>query len=155
MPASNLRRADAPKASLFDEAAVARAEGALKALSGHFQGWLEEEVLKVHEARCAASAANWTDDSLDALLATAHDVKGLGATYDYPFATRIAASLCRLIETSEGKAAARREPHLIDAHVDALRASARDKIRTPEHPVGKALLQALETRVDALGVAPV
>lgn len=154
MSAAPFRRAGAAKPSLFDEAAVARAEGALKALSGHFQGWLEEEVQKVHEARIAASTSKWSDESLDGLLATAHDVKGLGATYDYPFATRIAASLCRLIETAEGKAAARREPHLVDAHVDALRASARDKIRTPEHPVGKALLIALEGRVEALGVAP-
>ncbi len=153
MSAAPFRRAGS-KPSLFDEAAVARAEGALKALSGHFQGWLEEEVLKVHDARVAARGDNWSDASLDALLAAAHDVKGLGATYDYPFATRAAASLCRLIETAEGKAAARREPHLIEAHVDALRASARDKIRTPEHPVGKALLAALEGRVEELGVAP-
>lgn len=154
MSAAPFRRTGA-KPSLFDEAAVARAEGALKALSGHFQGWLEEEVQKVHEARVLARDARWSDEALDGLLVTAHDVKGLGATYDYPFATRAAASLCRLIETAEGKAAARREPHLVEAHVDALRASARDKIRTPEHPAGKALLAALEGRVEALGVAPV
>jgi hypothetical protein len=40
------------------------------------------------------------------------------------------------------------------AHVDALRAAARDKIRDAAHPVGRALLNALETHVERLGVAP-
>ncbi|MGE3250459.1 MAG: Hpt domain-containing protein [Hyphomonadaceae bacterium] len=139
----------------FDEEAVERAEAALRSLSGNFQAWIEDEVEKIQLARTAARAAHWTDESLDALFNAAHDAKGLGATYDYPFVTRVAASLCRLIETPEGKAAARAAPALVEAHVDAIRAAVRDKIKAEDHPVGRALIGALEKKVEALGVAPV
>ncbi|MGE0828568.1 MAG: Hpt domain-containing protein [Hyphomonadaceae bacterium] len=140
---------------VFDEEAVERAEAALKALSGNFQVWLEDEVEKVQAARLSARAAGWTDESIDELFAAAHDAKGLGATYDYPFVTRIAASLCRLIETPEGKAVARAQPALVEAHVDTIRAAVRDRIKTEDHPVGRLLSAELERRVEALGVAPV
>lgn len=152
--AAQARRVFSNQTPLFDESAVSRAEQALQSLSGHFQDWLEDEVTRMQEARLAARAAQWTDASLEPLLGAAHDVKGLGATYDYPLATLIAASLCRLIETPEGKAAARAAPSLVEAHVDAIRAAARDHIQTSEHPVGRILLRELETRVAALGVAP-
>lgn len=139
---------------LFDAAAVARAESALRSMSTHFQGWLEEELEKVQAARLEARARQWDDASLEALLSAAHDVKGLGTTYDYPLATRIAASLCRLIETPEGKSAARADERLLEAHVDAMRAAARNQIKTATDPVGRTLLAALEERVEALGVAP-
>jgi chemotaxis protein histidine kinase CheA len=140
---------------LFDEAAVARAEQALRSLSSNFQGWLEDEVAKVQAARLAAADGAWSDETLEALLSAAHDVKGLGATYEYPIATRIAASLCRLLETPEGKRAARAAPRLVHAHVDAMRAAARDQIKTAEDPIGRELVRVLEQQVDALGVAPV
>lgn len=145
----------AAKYPAFDEEAVERAEAALRALSGNFQGWIEDEVEKVQAARVAAKESGWTDEGLDALFHAAHDAKGLGATYDYPFVTRVAASLCRLLETQDGKAAARAAPALIEAHVDAMRAAVRDKIKTESHPVGRLLMAELERRVEALGVAPV
>ncbi len=145
---SALRRA--ATAPLFDKDALARAEDALRGMSAHFQGWLEEELAKIQEARLAAEAEGWSDAALTRVLSTAHDVKGLGATYDYPLATRIAGSLCRLLDTPEGMQAARRAPALVTAHIDAMRAAARERIQTSDHPVGRALLRELETRVDAL-----
>jgi hypothetical protein len=43
---------------------------------------------------------------------------------------------------------------LVIAHIDALRAAVRDEVKDDQHPVGRALLLALETRVERLGVAP-
>lgn len=142
------------KPPLFDEGALARAEAALRGMSASFQPWLEEEVAKVQDARLAAAQTGWSHDALARLLSAAHDVKGLGGTYDYPLVTQIAASLCRLIETESGKAAAGRDSSLTEAHVDALRAAVRDQIKTDADPVGRTLLRALEARVEALGVAP-
>ena len=78
----------------------------------------------------------------------------MGGAYGFPLVTQIAASLCRLIETDAGKFAAQRNPGLVTAHVDALRAAVRDRITTVEHPVGRALVSALEAQVEQLGVAP-
>ncbi|MGE3142355.1 MAG: Hpt domain-containing protein [Hyphomonadaceae bacterium] len=138
---------------LFDEAAVARAEQALADLSANFQDWLEEEVEKVQAARLAAARSAWAEPDLQRLLHASHDLKGLGATYSYPLATRIAASLCRLLQTPEGRAAARARPALIEAHVDAIRAAARNHIKTEDHEIGRALLLVLERQVTALSAA--
>lgn len=142
------------KAPVFDANAIARAEEALKALSGSFQEWLEADVANLQTARAAGDIEGWSDEHLDAVFSIAHDIKGLGATYNYPLATQIAASLCRLIETDAGKVEARRDPSLLRAHVDAVRAAARDQIKSAENPVGRALLHTLEARVRDLNVAP-
>ncbi|MBL8551197.1 MAG: Hpt domain-containing protein [Hyphomonadaceae bacterium] len=142
------------RAPLFDESAVARAEAALASLADNFQPWLEAEVDKVQAARESAVAEGWSDPALQALYNAAHDVKGLAATYDYPFVTRLAASLCRLIDTPAGKAAARARPTLVAAHVDAIRAAVRDRIKQEDDPIARALIRALEAQVEELGVAP-
>jgi chemotaxis protein histidine kinase CheA len=151
-PKEGTRRPLELKSPVFDEEAVARADEALRAMSGSFQQWLEDEVTKLQAARLSASVARWDDEGLEALMLAAHDLKGLGATYDYPLVTQIAASLCRLIDSDEGKAAVRTGPALLTGHVDAIRAAVRDGIKTDNHPVGSSLLRALEARVDALGL---
>jgi hypothetical protein len=142
------------KTPVFDADAVARADQTLKAMSGSFQQWLEADVRRLQHARTDAARASWSDTALEQLMCVAHDIKGMGSSYGYPLATEIAASLCRLIETPAGKAVARAAPGLTEAHVDALRAVVRDQIKTAEHPVGKALLRALDSEVERLGVAP-
>ncbi len=139
---------------IFDDEALARADQTMEAMSASFQQWIDADVIRLHEARLSAERAAWSDLALDQVLGVAHDIKGMGTSYGYPLATQIAASLCRLIETPAGKAAARGEPALILAHVDALRALVRGQIKTREHPVGSALLAALDGEVERLGVAP-
>ena len=139
---------------VFSEEALARADKTLEAMSGSFEKWLDADIAKLQAARLAAAQAGWTDLAIDALWRAAHDLKGMGGTYGYPLVTQLAASLCRLTETEAGKVAARANPALVDAHVDGLRAALRDRITTDAHPVGRALVQTLETKVRQLGVAP-
>jgi len=138
------------KAPLIDPGALARAEAALKSLSGQFQGWMEDEVVKLDAARDAARAANWTDESLYDVFLCAHDAKGMGSTYEYPLVTRLAGSLCRLLENPEVRAVAQRAPKIIDAHVDAVKAAVRGQIRTADDAIGLALATELEGRVAEL-----
>lgn len=142
------------KKPVFDDGAVARADEALEAMGDELAAWLEADIERLHSARVLADTARWTARAQEDVYAIAHDLKGLGATYGSLLATRIAASLCRLIETDAGKALAQRDPSLARAHIDALRAAVRDGVTSIDDPLGKALLQALETRVAALGVAP-
>jgi chemotaxis protein histidine kinase CheA len=139
---------------VFDANAVSRADETLKAMSGSFAEWLDTDIVKLQGARVGAEQSNWSDASLQVLFAAAHDLKGMGATYGFPLVTQLAASLCRLTETDAGKHASRANPSLVTAHVDALRAAARDQISSTAHPIGRALVQALEAHVDSLGVAP-
>jgi hypothetical protein len=112
----------------IDPSAIAKAEAALKSLSGNFAQWLQDEVVKLES----------------------HDLKGLGATYEFPLITRIAASLCRLIDDKQKRLSA--PIALIDAHIDAVKAAIRDNIKTDDHPVGEALVTALERRVAEMGL---
>ena len=138
---------------IFDADCAARAEQALKQMSGSFQEWLEADVAKLQQARLAGERGGWTLEACEALLNAAHDLKGLGATYEYPLVGKIAACLCRLLENDGAKTASLKAPALMAAHVDAIRAASRDHIKSSENPVGGALLKALEAQVDALDPA--
>jgi hypothetical protein len=142
-PANNLRLKVG--GGRLDMSAVAKAEAALKSLSGNFAEWLGEEISKLEAARAVTRAQGMADPAGEALYICAHDLKGLGGTYEFPLITRLAASLCRLIEEPDLRTAA--PAALIDAHIDAIRAALRDGIRTDDEPTVRALAEGLETRV--------
>jgi hypothetical protein len=134
--------------SSFDAGAIERAEAALRALSVNFQDWMTSEVEKLEQARVHARLDAYSSATLEALYNVAHDVKGLGTTYQYPLITAVGAQLCRLLESSEGRAAARQSPGLIDGHVDAIRAILRNDVRTADDPTVLIVIAALKQRVD-------
>lgn len=129
----------------IDPNAIAKAEAALKSLSSNFAQWLQDEVVKLETARERVRAEGVSAETMESLYLRAHDLKGLGTTYEFPLITRIAASLCKLIDDKEKRLGA--PLPLIDAHIDAIKAAVRDGIKTDDHPVGQALIQELERRV--------
>lgn len=133
----------------IDPAAIAKAEAALKSLSGNFTQWLNDEVVKLEAARQRVRAEGVTAETMECLYLRAHDLKGLGATYEYPLITRIGASLCKLIDDKDKRLTA--PMALIDGHIDAIKAAVRDEIKTDDHPVGQVLIQELERRVTEFG----
>lgn len=130
----------------IDAAAIARAEAALKDLSSQFGDWLNDEVSKMDDARASIRTSGATHETLTNLYMRAHDLKGLGSTYQYPIVTRISASLCRLIDDNVRMKA---PLLLIDAHIDAIKAMVRDGIQTDDHPVSRVLVQELESQTAA------
>jgi hypothetical protein len=133
-----------------DPDAIARAEAALKSLSGNFAEWLSDEVRKLDAARQRVRCEGASSEAMESLYLRAHDLKGLGATYEYPIVSRIAGSLCKLIDGPGKRAEA--PVFLIDAHIDAIKAAVRDGIQTDSHPAGLALVTELESRVAAVGL---
>lgn len=129
----------------IDANAIAKAEAALKAMSAQFGQWLNDEIVKLDQAQADIRAKGYTPETAEALYFRAHDLKGLGATYQYPLVTRIAGSLCRLMDDTAKRMQA--PLVILDAHVDAIRAVVRDEIQTDEHPVGRDLAETLEARV--------
>ena len=135
----------------IDPAAIAKAEAALKSLSGNFAEWLQDELTKLEGARQRVRTEGLNPENAEALYMRAHDLKGLGATYEYPLVTRIAGSLCKLIDDPAKRMTA--PMVLIDAHIDAIKAAVKNGIQTDGHPTGKVLVEELEVRVrDVLGV---
>lgn len=140
-----LKVAGAGRLSALDPAAIAKAEAALKSLSGNFAQWLQDEITKLETARQAIRTDGMTPATVESLYLRAHDLKGLGTTYGFPLITRIAASLCVLTDDAEKRTHA--PMALVDAHIDAIRAAVRDDIKSDEHPVGRVLAEELEARV--------
>jgi len=129
----------------IDPAAIAKAEAALKSLSGNFAEWLNDELVKLDAARQRIRSEGLTVETAEGLYLRAHDLKGLGATYEFPLVTRIAGSLCKLIDDPETRLEA--PMFLVDAHIDGIKASVRGNIRSEDHPVGRKLVEELEDRV--------
>lgn len=125
--------------------AIAKAEEALKGMSAQFGQWLQDEITKLEAAQNAIRGEGLNSQTAEALYFRAHDLKGLGSTYQYPLVTRLAGSLCKLLDDPARRAEA--PVRLLDAHIDAIRAVVRDQIQTDEHPTGRVLAEALEAEV--------
>ena len=146
IPAPNtLRLKVGGRLGAIDPAAIAKAEAALKSLSGNFAEWLADEVAKLEAARQRIRTEGLTPEAGENLYLRAHDLKGLGATYEYPLVTRIAGSLCKLIDDPGKRTEA--PLFLVDAHIDAIKAAVKGGIQSDTHPVGQALVTELEQRV--------
>jgi HPt (histidine-containing phosphotransfer) domain-containing protein len=141
VPSNKLARAIA-KVSLQGDDPVARAEEALAQLSGQFADWMTAECDRLDRARYAVKESGIGKKNREELFHAAHDVKGDAATFGFPLAAPAAESLCRIIEHSP-------EPEriplaLIDQHVDAVRAIAREYARPDIADVASALNAKLQ-----------
>lgn len=131
-----------------DKAAIGRAEAALNNLKTEFADWLGEEVTKLEHLMSEVRNNGLVGEAGEMLFTCAHDLRGLGSTYEFPIITRIAGSLSKLIENEEKRAEV--PLGLVEAHVGAIRAAINQNIRTEDDPIGKQLAEELETRVIAL-----
>ena len=131
----------------IDALAIAKAEEALKAMSSQFGQWLEDEIVKLDKAQADIKAQGYNTATAEALYYRAHDLKGLGTTYQYPLVTRLAGSLCKLLDEPGKRTEA--PVRLLNAHIDAIKAVVRDEIQTDDHPTGRVLAETLEAEVAA------
>jgi hypothetical protein len=129
----------------IDPAALAKAEAALAGLSNNFGQWMNDELVKLDVARERVRTEGYNAETGESLYFRAHDLKGLGSTYGFPLVTRMAASLCRLIDDPSTRL--RAPLVLLDAHIDGIKAAVRGDIRDENHPVGKVLVEELERKV--------
>ena len=137
--------ATSPRRLKIDPNAIARAEAALAAMSVNFDEWLKAEISRLESAMELVEAEGRRESTMEGLYHRAHDLKGLGTTYGYPIISQIAGTLCRLIDSADKRKVS--SLPLIELHVDAIKAAARNGIRTDDNPVGRALVKELETTV--------
>lgn len=131
----------------LDPSAIAKAEAALKSLSGNFAQWLSDEIVKLDAARQRVREDGVNPETMETLYLRAHDLKGLGTTYEFPLITRIGGSLCRLIDDKDKRLGV--DLGLVDAHIEAIKTAVREDIKTEEQPAGQALLEDLERKLAA------
>lgn len=133
----------------IDPGAVARAEAALKGLSSNFDTWMTDEIVKLDAVRTRIDAEGLNAETAEQLYMRAHDLKGLGATYQYPIVTRLAASLCKITHDPASRLSA--SMTLVDAHIAAIKHAVAQQIRTDEDPWAAATAADLEARTSSAG----
>jgi HPt (histidine-containing phosphotransfer) domain-containing protein len=121
---------------------VAAAEAALKRMEDSFEGWMEEETVRLVELWAVAERSGWDAEVRDEFHRAAHDIKGQAATLGYPIAGRVAASLCRLLETIEAPNRLPRE--LLHQHVLSVRAILAEQAREESSETARRLADRLE-----------
>lgn len=123
---------------------IEKAEDAIKDLRHEFGAWLEEEVQKLENAAKIVRDKGLKGDEGEQLFICAHDLRGVGSTYEFPIITRLAASLTKLIDMDEKRQKASKALAL--AHVNAIRAALSQNIRDTNDAVAAALAEELEVQ---------
>jgi HPt (histidine-containing phosphotransfer) domain-containing protein len=144
-PPHNLRKAVTAAADGEDDP-VARAQAALEQLSSQFGVWMHAECERLEAARQTVACDGMNEKAHDELFRAAHDIKGEAATFGFPALAGVADSLCRLLEHTPEPA--RIPVSLVDQHVDALRAIAREYSRPDLPDVARALTVRLREVTD-------
>ena len=123
---------------------IEKADEALKDMRSSFSQWLEEEVDKLEMAAAKAKDAGLNTDEGENLFIRAHDLRGLGTTYEFPIITRLASSMTKLIDIKEKREKA--SMGLVMAHVGAIRAALSQNIRDSDDLVAGELAAELENQ---------
>lgn len=125
---------------------VAQAEAALANLRGEFSGWMNAECERLEAARQTLRQEGANARTIGALFLPSHDIKGAAPTLGFPLAGRMGASLCRLV--SHAPDATHVPIRLVDLHVDAIRAVAREQIESLYNPYGTEVSERLSIMVE-------
>jgi len=125
---------------------VARAEAALAQLSTEFAAWMQADCERLETARQAVMREGFTEKTHAELFRAAHDIKGEAATFGYPAVVGAAESLCRLLEHTPD--ITRIPLALIEQHVDAVLAIAREHVRSDLAAIAATLTQRLRDVAD-------
>jgi HPt (histidine-containing phosphotransfer) domain-containing protein len=142
---NKLRKAIKP-ATARDEDPVARAELALAELATEFSTWMQQECDRLDLARQQILEVGFNKATRQALFLAAHDIKGEAATFGYPAVAATAESLCRLLEHAPNMEDI--PVHLVEQHVDAIRAIIREYSRADAESLAVKLTTALREVTD-------
>lgn len=121
-----------------------RAEAAVDALSEKHDAWAQSDLAALNGAWAEARVHDDMAGHLNEVRRIAHNLKGIAATYGHPAMSRLASSLCMLLESDR----AHNQHALINLHVEACRAAyIEGKSTEAGDQVAQSVCVALETQV--------
>jgi hypothetical protein len=129
---------------VFDPQLLAKAETAVASLQENYEGWIADTLarLRATVAGLAEKGERRLDQQvLQEVFLIAHDMRGLGGSFGYPYVTDVAGLLCKLVRSTE-----RITPKLVaavEAHVEALTAVIANKVAGSNDPVTRQVVDSL------------
>lgn len=128
---------------------LARADAAVKRLGDQFNDLALDEIDKLSTLLKEAEANREERPQIVRnIFMVVHDLRGQGATFDYPLLTRIGSSLCTFTENLDDSGD--KELQVIAVHVDALKAVMTHRISGDGGPVGREIAKGLEIAVQKI-----
>lgn len=146
-PPNSLAAKVSPHGGPSLESIVREAEQALEDLQESYQLWVRQDLDNI--VRLAEEAE--TDPAvakgrLQEIAQITHDIKGQGATFEYPLLTHVARSLYKLLVESEGSN--EQMLKLVRVHADAMNVIVKEDLRGASDELGKQLVEMLNKAVD-------
>ena len=133
-----------------DRSTLERAEQSVADLAGNYLEWVEEDLVKLHEAlKMLAAATGDNKAELAGVSQIAHDMKGQGGSYGYQLITIVGNQLCRFIEPL--KHAGPNEVAVIKLHADTMSLIIANRMDSDGGEAGEALLTGLNKVVAKIG----
>ncbi|MCH8685484.1 Hpt domain-containing protein [Pedomonas mirosovicensis] len=129
--------------SYIDEKALEAAQRIFEEMSEDYPDWVNGQISSLYELhrRCVDSPEQ-RRGLFEQITRLAHDLKGQGGTFGYPLVTAFSTSLNRFSAIRQDI----NDNHveIIKAHIDAMRAVIRDRIKGDGGEIGAALQRGLE-----------
>lgn len=120
---------------------IAQAESAIEDLSAQFDTWLNSDLLKLVEAKQKVVEHGLTDTTRQEIYLASHELKGLGTTFGFPLVSKLAFSLCALLESIKDN---EKIPiSVLEQHVDAIAAIVNEDARNQGSVIARTLVDKL------------
>ncbi len=146
-PPNSLAAKVSPHGGPSLEAVVREAEQALEDLQESYQLWVRQDLDTIFRlAEEAEADPGVASNRLQEIAQITHDIKGQGATFEYPLLTHLARSLHKLlveVERSNDQML-----KLVRLHADAMNVILKEDVRGASHQLGKHLVEMLNKAVD-------
>ena len=146
---SFLLKAKAPPTDRILSEAIEEAEAAVAKMAEDYPQRAAEKISNLERAFEALSASGEARESIKALFAIAHEIRGEGGTFGFPLATAIAENLCAVLEDKEQVDEALREA--IRVHIDSVKLVVSQPIKGDGGTQGAELMNALHKVTSAVG----
>lgn len=131
----------------IDEEALEAAERIFEKMAEDYPDWVNGQISELYELhrRCVDSPEQ-RRSLFEQITALAHDLKGQGGTFGYPLISAFATSLNRFSAIRYD--ITDNHVEIIKAHIDAMRAVIRDRIKGDGGRIGNALQRGLEQVIE-------
>jgi chemotaxis protein histidine kinase CheA len=127
----------------IDPKLLADVESMFAKMAEDYPDWVNNILIKLQElhGRCVDTPEN-RRGLFEQIRAIAHDLKGQGGTFGYPLITTVATSLDRFVALRQNIKNSHVE--IIKAHIDAMRAVIRERIKGDGGDIGAALVKSMD-----------
>jgi chemotaxis protein histidine kinase CheA len=118
-----------------------------KELFSQYLDWTADAIKDMKSLYDSVGLSDATDKQVsDQLYGLAHNIKGMGASFNFSLMTQVGASLCDYLKRVESKAVLSKK--VLNAHIRAFEVVLENRIIGDGGPKGTALLMRLEAIID-------